>query len=149
MAYREVTMIEITEVLRQWRGAAQAGRAPARARPENRAALPADGRRCGLAPSIDAVALSDEQVTAILMALRSGSERPYGASWQQCVAQRDFIAERPRQDPASRRSAGCSPARGGDPVGDALPLRDGGPPLWPPRANHPGGRRRPGEEGME
>ena len=35
-------------------------------------------------------------MTAIVTLLRGGAERPYGASWQQCEAQRDFIAERLR-----------------------------------------------------
>ena len=95
MAYREVTMIEITEVLRQWLAGARRkqiarrlGLDPKTVRRYLRAA-----ERCGLAPGMDAAALTDERVTAILTALRGGSERPYGASWQQCEAQRDFIAE--------------------------------------------------------
>ena len=98
MAYREVTMIEITEVLRQWLAGARRkqiarrlGLDPKTVRRYLRA-----GERCGLAPGMDAAALSDERVAAILTALRGGSERPYGASWQQCEAHRDFIAERLR-----------------------------------------------------
>lgn len=98
MAYREVTMIEITEALRQWVAGARRkqiarrlGLDPKTVRRYLRAA-----ERCGLAPGMDVAALTDERVTAILTALRGGSERPYGASWQQCEAQRDFIAERLR-----------------------------------------------------
>jgi transposase len=96
MAYREVTMIEITEALRQWVAGARRkqiarrlGLDPKTVRRYLRAA-----ERCGLAPGMDATTLTDERVTAILTALRGGSERPYGASWQQCEAQRAFIAER-------------------------------------------------------
>jgi len=42
------------------------------------------GERCGLAPGMEASALTGERVTAILTALRSGAEWSYGASWQQC-----------------------------------------------------------------
>jgi len=98
MAYREVTMIEITEVLRQWLAGARrkqiarrVGVDPKTVRRYLRAA-----ERCGLTPGMDAAALSEERTTAILTALHGGSERPYGASWQRCEAQRDFIAERLR-----------------------------------------------------
>ena len=95
MAYREVTMVEITEVLRQWVAGARRkqiarrlGLDPKTVRRYLRAA-----ERCGLAPGLEAAALTDERVTAIVTLLRGGAERPYGASWQQCEAQRDFIAE--------------------------------------------------------
>jgi transposase len=98
MAYREVTMIEITEVLRQWLAggrrkaiARRVGLDPKTVRRYLRAA-----ERSGLRPGMEALALTDERVTAILTALRGSSERPYGASWQQCEAHRDFIAERLR-----------------------------------------------------
>src|SRR5437763_2311435 len=86
MAYREVTMIEITEVLRQWLAGARRkqiarrlGLDPKTVRRYLRA-----GERCGLAPGMEASALTGERVTAILTALRSGAEWSYGASWQQC-----------------------------------------------------------------
>jgi hypothetical protein len=98
MAYREVTMIEITEVLRQWLAggrrkqiARRLGLDPKTVRRYLRAA-----ERCGLAPGLDPAALTDERMTAVLTGLRGGSARPYGASWQQCEAHRDFIAERLR-----------------------------------------------------
>jgi len=98
MAYREVTMIEITEVLRQWLAGAR--RKPIARRlgldPKTVRRYLRAGERCGLAPGMEASALTDERITAILTALRGGVERPYGATWQQCEAQRDFIAERLR-----------------------------------------------------
>jgi transposase len=98
MAYREVTMIEITEVLRQWLAGAghrqiarRLGLDPKTVRRYLRAA-----ERCGLAVGMDAAALSEGQVTAVVTALRPGAERPYGPGWQTCEAQRSFIEERLR-----------------------------------------------------
>lgn len=96
MAYREVTMIETTEVLRQWlagartkRIARRLGLDPKTVRRYVRAA--AD---CELAPGMDAAALTDERLAAVPTKLRGGGERPYGETWQSCVEHRDFIADR-------------------------------------------------------
>src|SRR5207247_3505967 len=98
MEYREVTMIGITEVLRQWLGggrrkqiARRLGLDPKTVRRYLRTA-----ERTGLRPGMDATALTDERLTAILTALRRGTERPYGAGWQLCVAHRAFIEEHVR-----------------------------------------------------
>jgi hypothetical protein len=97
MAYREVTMIEITEVLRQWLAggrrkqiARRLGLDPKTVRRYLRTA-----ERCGLQPTADAT-LTDAQVAHVLLALDAKPPRPLGAGWQQCAAQRDFIAERLR-----------------------------------------------------
>jgi hypothetical protein len=94
MAYREVTMIEITEVLRQWLAggrrkaiARRLGLDPKTVRRYLRAA-----ERCGLAAGMETTALSEERLAAVLTALRAPAERPYGATWQRCVAHREFIA---------------------------------------------------------
>lgn len=94
MAYREVTMIEITEVLRQWLAGARRkqiarrlGLDPKTVRRYLRAA--AHG---GLKPGMEAAALTEERLAAILTGLRAPAERPYGETWQRCVEHRDFIA---------------------------------------------------------
>jgi hypothetical protein len=94
MAYREVTMIEITEAIRQWlagakgkRIARRLGLDPKTVRRYVRAAT-----ACGLVPGMEAATLTDERLAAILTALRSGPERPYGETWQRCAEHRDFIA---------------------------------------------------------
>jgi transposase-like protein len=94
MAYREVTMIEITEVLRQWRGgsgrkriARRLGLDPKTVRRYVRAA-----EQCGLGVAPDAPAVTEAQLAAVLTALRTTSPRAYGESWHQCVAHREFIA---------------------------------------------------------
>jgi transposase len=96
MAYREVTVIETTEVLRQWlagaktkRIARRLGLDPKTVRRYVRAA--AD---CELAPGMDAAALTEERLAAVLTKLRGGGERPYGETWQSCLEQREFIAAR-------------------------------------------------------
>src|SRR3989442_8420588 len=94
MAYREVTMIEITEVLRQWGAggrrkqiARRLGLDPKTVRRYVRAA-----ERCGLRVGMDATALTEERLAAILTTLRATAERAYGETWQRCVDHREFIA---------------------------------------------------------
>jgi hypothetical protein len=98
MAYREVTMLEITEVLRQWIAGAgrrqiarRLGLDPKTVRRYLRAA-----ERCGLTAGMDRAALSEAQVTAVVTALRGSGERSYGEGWQTCDAHRVFIEERLR-----------------------------------------------------
>jgi hypothetical protein len=93
MAYREVTMIEVTEVLRQWMSGAKIKRIawrlgldPKTVRRYTRAA-----RACGVEPGTGA-ALTDERLAAVLTSLRASPERPYGETWQRCAEHRDFIA---------------------------------------------------------
>lgn len=95
MAYREVTMIEITEVLRQWlagAGRKRIGRLlgidPKTVRRYVRAAS-----QSGLAPGMPAAALTEERLVSILTTLRSNPERAYGESWQRCTEHRAFIDE--------------------------------------------------------
>ena len=71
MAYREVTMIEITEVLRQWlagakgkRIARRLGLDPKTVRRYVRAA-----QACGLAPGMVVAALTDERLATVLTRL--------------------------------------------------------------------------------
>jgi transposase len=94
MAYREVTMLELKEVLRLW--VAGAGKKPIATqlgldvktvRRYLRAA-----ERCGLA-SGSGSPISDEQVAAVIAELRSPVERPRGDSWALCERERDFIAQ--------------------------------------------------------
>ena len=95
MAYREVTMIEITEVLRQCRVGrwpVHADRTPARARPENGHRYLRTAGRCGLEAGMDASSLTEVRLAEIVTALRVPGPRAYGDGWQQCVAHRGVIA---------------------------------------------------------
>jgi len=94
MAYREVTMIEITEVLRQWLGGARRKQIARRLGldPKTVRRYLRTAERTGLRPGMDATVLTDERLAAILTALRATPARPYGDTWQRCVAHREFIA---------------------------------------------------------
>ncbi len=89
--YREVTMIELKEVLRLWaeglpkkRVAAQLGLDPKTVRRYLLAAAAAGVRD-------DTRAVSDEQVRDILLALHPTGGRPRGEGWSRCEAQRAAI----------------------------------------------------------
>ncbi len=93
MAYREVTMLELKEVLRLW--LARAGKKPIAAqlgldvktvRRYLRAA-----EECGLKPGPQL--LTDEQLAQVIAALRSPAERPHGETWELCLREREFIAQ--------------------------------------------------------
>ena len=92
MAYREVTMVEIKEVLRLWRAGT----------PKKRIAVLltldvktvrryiAAGEAVGLrAPDVQE--LTDEQLAAVVAALAPDTGRPHGDAWQRCIEQRDEI----------------------------------------------------------
>jgi hypothetical protein len=89
--YREVTMLEVKEILRLWREgvpkkrvAAQLGLDPKTVRHYLRAAADA-----GL--SVEPGPVSDDQLRAVLVALQPGGGRPRGDGWTQCEAQREAI----------------------------------------------------------
>ena len=94
MAYREVTMIEITEVLRQWLGGARRKQIARRLGldPKTVRRYLRTAERTGLRPGMDATALTEERLAALLTALRATPARPYGDTWQRCVEHREFIA---------------------------------------------------------
>ena len=93
MAYREVTMIQIKEVLRQWlagipkkRIAAQLGVDPKTVR-----RYIARAQACGLELEHGVEALTDERVSQIVVALGTRPTRPPGESWRSCEQRRAFI----------------------------------------------------------
>lgn len=93
MSYREVTMLEIKEVLRLWcagaakkRIATQLGLDIKTVRRYLRAAV-----ACGPWPAGD-VALDEARVTALVAALQPDWGRPRGEQWATCQREREFIA---------------------------------------------------------
>jgi hypothetical protein len=89
--YREVTMLEVKEVLRLWREgvptkrlAAQLGLDPKTVRRYLRAAVAA-----GLCA--EAGTVTDAQLRDVLLALQPAGGRPRGDGWAQCEAQREAI----------------------------------------------------------
>lgn len=90
MAYREVTMLEIKEVLRLWQAgvakkriAAQLGIDPKTVR--RYVQLAVDG---GLTIGGE---LGDDAVEAVVIAVRTLPERPRGDAWATCIAEHEFI----------------------------------------------------------
>src|SRR5439155_191059 len=88
--FREVTMVEITEVLRLWlagtpkkRIAAQLGVDPKTVRRYVEVASET-GLRAG-------TPLTDEHLQAVLLALHPGGGRPRGDSWARCLDQRGAV----------------------------------------------------------
>jgi transposase len=99
MAYREVTMLDVKEVLRLWlagvarkRIAAQLGLDPKTVRRYVRTA-----ERTGLEVHASAAALTDERVAVVVAALHAVPTRPHGAAWVDCVRHEAFIAGHLRQ----------------------------------------------------
>ena len=93
MAYREVTMIDVKEVLRLWmdgvprkRIAAQVGLDPKTVRRYVRTAT-----RAGLRPTDGVPTLTDERVAVVMVALKAVATRPHGAAWVECIRHEAII----------------------------------------------------------
>src|SRR5215475_915086 len=92
MAYREVTMVEIKEVIRLWRAGIKKKRIASQLTLDVKTVrrYVAAAEACGLVPG-PAPPLDDEQVAAVVAALASDTGRPHGEAWQRCEAERDAI----------------------------------------------------------
>ena len=93
MAYREVTMLEVKEVLRLWlrgvpkkRIASQRGLDPKTVRRQVELA-----QECGLSPQSGEEALTDDLLLGLAEKLRPAVSYPRGEGWQRCEQQRGFI----------------------------------------------------------
>jgi transposase len=93
MAFREVTVLEVKEILRQWlagvpkrRIAQQLGLDVKTVRRYLAAA-----KACGVEQAHGAAALTDELVAAVLTATQPATGRPRGDGWATCEARRSFI----------------------------------------------------------
>jgi transposase len=91
MAYREVTMVEIKEVLRLWMAGAAKKRIAAQLTLDVKTVrrYVSAAVRCGLAPGAEP--LSDEQVGLVLQELQPSQDRPHGDGWQLCETNRAEI----------------------------------------------------------
>ncbi len=145
--YREVTMVEVKEVLRLWREgvptkrlAAQLGLDPKTVRRYLRAAaaagLRADGRE-----------VSDDEVREVLLALQPVGGRPRGDGWAHCAAQREAI-RRWLADGLRLTKIRKLLVRQGVAIAyaDAVSLRGPRAAVWPDRHDDPGARWRAGQE---
>jgi len=94
MAYREVTMIEVKEVLRQWLSGLSR-KAMVRwvglDRNTIRRYLQV-AQQCGLHAADGVDALTDEKLSEVLAALGAGPGRPHGEGWAICERHREKIA---------------------------------------------------------
>jgi len=95
MAYREVTMLEVKEVLRLWlagvrkkRIAAQLGLNVKTVRRYLRAA-----EAQGLTSAADPAVLDDGLLAVVVSLVQPGTGRPHGDGWAACVAQRGVIEQ--------------------------------------------------------
>lgn len=96
MGYREVTMIEVKEILRLWLARVPKQRIARmvgvdRKTVQRYTELAAEH---GLVAGQGAEALTEERLGAVLAALESRAGRPHGESWQRCVEQREFIEQK-------------------------------------------------------
>jgi transposase len=96
MAFREVTMLEIKEVLRRWLRretkseiSRQCGVSRGTVRSYIRAA-----QEGGLSPGQAEGVLDDEQLAALAARLHPSSGRPRGEGWQRCEEHRKYISKR-------------------------------------------------------
>lgn len=96
MAYREVRMIEVKEVLRLWLAGVSKNRI-AQTQGLDRKTVRRYIRLAGaygLKPGLQgADALTDARLEAILVELKTGTGRPHGEGWERCVEQRTFIEQ--------------------------------------------------------
>ncbi|MFQ5515884.1 MAG: transposase [Myxococcota bacterium] len=93
MAYREVTMVEIREVLRLWLAGVPKKVAARRLGldPKTVRRYVAAAEEKGVDRSQGEAGLTEELFTEILVALKAPRERPRGKTWARCEEQRTFI----------------------------------------------------------
>lgn len=100
MGFREVTMVEIKEVLRLWLTGEKKQRIASLVGVDRKTARRyiTVGEQCGLrAGQAPSDVLTDEKVAQVLEALRPPVERSHGDSYQLCVGERDFIEKKLEQ----------------------------------------------------
>ena len=108
--YREVTMLEITEVLLRWQAGTPKKRIAALLGmdPKTVRHYVAVAERAGLHVG---GTLTEAEVRAVVLALHPGGGRPRGDTWSHCVAQRPRLRVGCSKACGSARSGNCSPAR--------------------------------------
>jgi len=95
MAYREVTRVEIQEVLRQWAGGAGGKRIAARLGLDVKTVrrYVHAAQALGLTRAGGEAAVTAELVGALLASLRRQAGRPRGEAWELCAAHRERIGQ--------------------------------------------------------
>lgn len=95
MAFREVTMLEVKEVLRRWL-AGEFKKAISRATGVSRNTVRGyikAAQDCGLKAGTPN-ALGEEQLTAVMIKLRSSAEPAHGEAWARCEQHRAFVEKK-------------------------------------------------------
>ena len=87
--YREVTMLEVKEVLRLWRAACRRNGSPPSWGSIRRRSAGICVRRRRQACPATAGPVTDDEVREVLLALQPAGGRPRGDGWAACEAQRD------------------------------------------------------------
>lgn len=97
MPYREVTLIEVKEILRLWLDGVPkkriAGLLGVDRKTVRRYTALAAGEGWAPGPAVSA-GLTDERMTELMVTLRTGTGRPRGEGWGLCVEHRAFIEEK-------------------------------------------------------
>ena len=96
MAYREVTLVELKEVLRLWlrgRSLKAIKRLTGLARNTVRRYTKA-AARCGLSKAAGEASLTDEKLAEVALRVKVRPQRAKGDSWQTCERERDFVEKR-------------------------------------------------------
>jgi transposase len=96
MAFREVTMVEIKEVLRRWlegTGKKKITRGLGPSRNTVRKYIEV-AESCGLKQEDGVAALTEERLTEIVTRLKAMPERERSESWTRCEEQREFIRKK-------------------------------------------------------
>jgi transposase len=96
MAFREVTMVEIREVLRRWLGGAGKRRITRQLGPSRNTVRHyiEVAESCGVKQQDGVGALTEERLVEILARLKATPERDRGESWSRCEEHREFIREK-------------------------------------------------------
>jgi hypothetical protein len=146
MAYREVTMLEVKEVLRLWLDGVPKMRIATQLRIDRKTVrrYVAAAVARGLAPGAGQAPLDDDVLAAVLVSVRAHSR---ARSWRgvgplRRTARHDRAAARPVRAALEGAPAPRAPGRRG-PVRDAAPLRCCRVGLRPRRADRAGRRLRP------
>jgi transposase len=91
MAYREVTMVEIKEVLLLWMGGAKKKRIAAQLAIDVKTVRRYIGAAAGAGLVPGSAEITDEQLSTVLHALQPAVERSHGEGWQKCESERAEI----------------------------------------------------------
>lgn len=100
MAYREVTVVEVREVLRQWLVGVSFSRIALNTGADRKTVrrYVGAGKREGLEPGQGVEVLSDDVVARVQAQLRGQRDREHGQAWARCEEARDFVEKLLKQD---------------------------------------------------